>query len=162
MSTPATVGGRDARRDPLPQTATSPGDPRQVAVVRVCAAFDLVVTGLFALPPLARVFLAVLFAVNGAFGGAAAPPPFVPLQWMFVNLTGALGVLWAVVRLLWPQRVLGLADAAARTWVACLIAFHVFEGAPGVLALFVATELGGALVQLSVLARASVPTASRA
>jgi hypothetical protein len=129
--------------------------------VRACAAFDLVVTGLFALPPLARVFLTVLFAMNGALGGAAVPPPFVPLQWMFVNLTGALGVLWAVVRLLWPQRVLGLADAVARTWVASVIAFHVFEGAPGVLALFVATELGGAILQLSVLAREPVPTAPR-
>jgi len=135
---------------------------RHVAVVRLCAAFDLLVTGLFALPPLARLFIAVLFAVNGALGGTAVPPFFVPLQWLFVSLTGALGVLWAVVRLLWPQRGLGLADAAARTWVAGVIAFHIREGAPGVLGLFVSTELGGALLQLSVLARGPVPIAPRA
>jgi hypothetical protein len=135
---------------------------RQVAVVRACAAFDLLVTGLFALPRLAGVFIAVLFTVNGALGGTAAPPPFVPLQWLFVSLTGALGVLWAIVRLLWPQRGLGLAEAAARTWVAGVIAFHVSEGAPAVLGLFVATELGGAFLELSVLAREPVPTALRA
>ncbi len=135
---------------------TAPADGRQVAVVRGCAAFDLVVTGLFALPPVARLVLAVVYALNGALGGTATPPPFVPVQWLFVHLTGALGVVWAVARLLWPLRGLGLADAVARTWVAGIIALAIAEGGPGVLALFVATELGGAILQLAALARPSV------
>ena len=138
------------------------GDAQQVAVVRGCAAFDLVVTGLFAPPPVARVFLRVVFALNGALGGTAVAPDFVALQWLFVHLTGALGVVWAVARLLWPIRGLGIADAIARTWVACIIALAVFEGAPGILVLFVLTELGGAALQLAVLTRNPVPTAVRA
>jgi hypothetical protein len=68
---------------------TAPTTARQVGVVRLCAAFDLLVTGLFALPPLARAFIAVLFTVNGALGGTAVPPSFIPLQWLFVSLTAS-------------------------------------------------------------------------
>lgn len=138
------------------------GDVQQVAVVRGCAAFDLVVTGVFALPPVARLFLRVVFAVNGALGGTAAAPEFMALQWLFVYLTGALGVVWALARLLWPLRGLGIADAVARTWVGCIIALAVFEGAPGILVLFVLTEFAGAALQLAVLTRAPVPTVARA
>jgi len=143
-------------------TASAIGDARQVAIVRGCAAFDLVATAIFALPPLARAFLGVMFALNGALGGTATPPAFVPLQWLFVYLTGALGVVWAVARLLWPLRGLGLADAVARTWVAGIIALAVLEGAPGILMVFVATELGGAALQFAGLSRDPVPPAPRA
>jgi len=138
------------------------GDVQQVAVVRGCAAFDLVVTGLFALPPVARVFLRVVLAVNAALGGTAVVPDFLALQWLFVYLTGALGVVWAVARLFWPLRGLGIADAVARTWVGWIIALAVIDGAPGILVLFVLTELGGAALQLAVLTRHPVPTAARA
>ena len=127
-------------------------------VIRACAAFDLVATGLLAWPPLAHGFLRVLYAVNGVFGGTADAPVLAPLAWFFVNLAGALGVLWAIVRLRWPLPVLGRADALARIWVAGLVVFHVIGGAPGVLLLFVVSELAGAVVQLA----ARVPTAPRA
>jgi len=134
----------------------------QVAVVRGCAAFDLVVTGAFALPPVARLVLGILYAVNGMVGGDMLMPSFAPVQWLFVYLTGALGVVWAVARLGWPLRGLGIADAVARTWVAGVIALAMFEGAPRILTLFVATELGGAALQFATLRRPPVPTARRA
>jgi len=118
-------------------------------VVRGWAAFDLVVCALFVLPPVAEVFLRGLFAINGRLGGTASVPPFDPLHWLFVSLAGALGVAWAVARLLAPLRLLGRVDAFARLWVAALILYLVFAaGAPPVLLAFVATELGGALHEL--------------
>lgn len=117
-------------------------------VVRGWAALDLVVCALFVLPPVAAGFLEVLLAVNGRLGGTASVPPFEPLHWLFVCLAGALGVAWAVARLITPLRILGRVDATARTWVAALILYFVFAaGAPPVLLAFVATELGGALHQ---------------
>lgn len=118
-------------------------------VVRGWAAFDLVVCALFVLPPVAEMFLAGLFAVNGRLGGSPSLPPFDALHWLFVGLVGALGVAWATARLLAPLRILGRVDGFARLWVAALILYLVFAaGAPPVLLAFVATELGGALHQL--------------
>lgn len=117
-------------------------------VVRGWALFDLVVSALLALPPAAAVFLNVLYAVNGGLGGAAAVPAFEPVQWFFVCLTGALGVAWAVARIVSPLRTLGRVDAIARLWVTLLILYFVFaRGAPTVLLAFGATELAGALHQ---------------
>lgn len=120
------------------------------SAIRGFAAFDLVATALFAWPPLARWFVGVLFDVNGYVGGVAVPPAFTALQWFFVNLAGTLGVLWAIVRLVRPLRFLGVADALARAWVAGLIVYWVLHGAPGVLLLFVVTELAGTFGQLRV------------
>jgi hypothetical protein len=120
----------------------------QSRVVRGWAALDLVVCALFVLPPVAAAFLRMLLAVNGRLGGVATLPAFEPLHWLFVCLAGALGVAWAVARLLMPVRLLGRIDAFARLWVAALILYLVFvSGAPPVLLAFVATELGGAVHQ---------------
>jgi hypothetical protein len=117
-------------------------------VVRGWAALDLVVCALFVLPPVAAGFLKILLAINGRLGGTATVPTFEPLHWLFVCLAGALGVAWAVARLLTPLRVLGRVDAFARLWVTALILYLVFvAGAPPVLLAFVATELGGSLHQ---------------
>jgi hypothetical protein len=39
--------------------------PAKRGVIRGCAVFDLVVTGLLAVPPAASVFVEVLYQVNG-------------------------------------------------------------------------------------------------
>jgi hypothetical protein len=123
-------------------------------VIRGWAVLDLTVSALFALPPLAALLLDVLYSLNGRLGGVSVAPPFEPVHWLFVCLMGGLGVVWAVARIVEPMRKLGLIDAAARLWVAVLIAYFVFaRGAPVVLLLFVATELGGALHQSWLLRR---------
>jgi hypothetical protein len=130
--------------------------PTEIRVIRGCAIFDLVVTGLLALPATAGVFIDVLYLVNGWFGGDAVPPPFVAVQWMFVHLAGALGVLWAVARIAQPTRFLGLADAVGRACVGGLILWHVTAGgAPGVLLAFVLSEWLGTVLQWLVLRRAA-------
>ena len=123
-------------------------------VIRGWAALDLVLSALFAVPPLAALLLGLLYALNGRLGGVSVAPPFEPVHWLFVCLMGGLGVVWAVARLVEPVRRLGLIDAVARLWVSSLIAYFVFaRGAPTVLVLFLATELGGALHQLWLLRR---------
>jgi hypothetical protein len=118
-------------------------------VIRAWAGFDLLVTGLLALPPTARAFVEALYALEAAlFGGAAAAPELPAVAWLFVNLAGALGVLWAGVRLARPEPWLGRADALARCAVAALIAGYVAVGTvPRALLAFVATELLGAVAQ---------------
>ena len=126
--------------------------PFETNVIRGCATLDLVVTGLMALPPTAGMFVDVLYRANGWLGGDAVAPPFVAVQWMFVHLAGALGVLWAIARIVQPTRFLGLADAVGRACVGGLILWHVVAGgAPPVLLAFVATEWLGTLLQWVVL-----------
>jgi hypothetical protein len=126
--------------------ATTGGLPARAAlVVRACAVLDLVVTGCLAVPPLARGLLAALAP------GMADPGGF---AWLFVHVTGVLGVLWAAVRLARPTRWLGGADAAGRAWVGGLLLSAIVAGdAPRVFLLFVATEWGGTLAQAAVLRR---------
>jgi hypothetical protein len=128
--------------------------PVALRVVRGFAVFDLLVTGLMALPPTAAVFVDVLYAVNGGLGGPAGPPQFQSVHWMFVNVAGVLGVLWALARIVEPTRFLGLTDAAGRACAGGLIAWHILAGsAPVALFAFVFTEWLGAAAQWQVLLR---------
>lgn len=126
-----------------------------VGVMRFWAGLDFLVTGILALPPTALWFIALLYQVNGQLGGSGSPPPFGAVHLLFVCLMGGLGVVWALARLLRPQRFLGLVDGWARLWVAGLLAWFIWiAGAPLVLGLFVFTELAGAAHQLWVLRKA--------
>jgi hypothetical protein len=127
-------------------------------VVRACAALDLAVTGCLAAPPLARWLFAALDPLDRALGGAGMPADPGGLAWLFVHLTGVLGVLWAGVRLLRPTRLAGWADAGGRAWVGALILGSVVAGdVPRVFLLFVATEWGGTLWQAAALRRRAAP-----
>ena len=81
-------------------------EARTGRTIRRWALLDLIVTGAFALPPLLPLFLAVVYALNGALGGADTPPTLAPLHAFFMCLAGALGVLWAVVRIRTPTPTL--------------------------------------------------------
>jgi hypothetical protein len=113
-------------------------------VIRACAGFDLVVTGLLALPFTAPAFVGTLYALDGQSSTPALPA----IAWFFTNLAGALGVLWALVRLSRPEPWLARADALARCAVAALIGGYLLAGeVPALLGAFVATELLGAAAQ---------------
>ena len=119
-------------------------------VIRACAGFDLIVTGLLALPFSAPVFVSALYALSGAHSAPELPG----IAWFFVNLAGALGVLWALVRIARPEPWLARADALGRCAVATLIAGYLITGAlPALMAAFVASELLGAGAQAWVLRR---------
>lgn len=122
------------------------------------AALDLVVTGVLVLPPVAMWFLGVLLDVNAWFGGDAGLGDFSGFALLFVSMTGTLGVVWALARLVRPGVWLGMIDAVARLWVGGLIVYFVFaRDVPGVLLLFVLSEWAGGLHQLWGLTRRELP-----
>ena len=112
-------------------------------VARAWAGFDLLVTGIMALPPTGRWLVDLIHRL----AGEEVPLPD-PTRLFFVCLAGALGVIWALVRLRAPTRDLMLVDVVGRTWVAALIFWFVaVQDLPRSTLLFVASELGGALHQ---------------
>lgn len=131
---------------------------RKQTIIRSWAALDLVVTGVFVLPPVAAWFLGVLLDVNAWFGGQARVEDFSDFGLLFLCLMGTLGVAWALARLIRPSWWLGTIDAVARLWVGTLIIYFVFgRGVPGILLLFVVSEWAGGLHQLWVLTRRVSP-----
>lgn len=116
--------------------------------VRIWSVVDALVTGPLLMPASALWFMDALYQLNGLLGDQILTPKFNGLQLFFVCLAGALGVLWALVRLLWPQPHLSLADSLGRLWVAGLISlFVISHELPDILWIFVLTELSGALHQ---------------
>jgi hypothetical protein len=126
-----------------------------VRIVRAIAGFDLVVTGCLAVPPFARALLGILFAGDAALQLGSPRVEFQPLHWLFVNLTGVLGVVWALARLRSPTPELALLDVVGRLAVAALI-LHATggEGMTPLLHVFVASELLGAAAQYLAVRRA--------
>jgi hypothetical protein len=119
------------------------------ATVRFWAWVDSGVTWMLAFPPAAKRFISGLYAVNGWLGGSAVPPPFEPIHWLFVSLTGSLVSIWVAIRLLHPIGLMAVVDGFGRIWiVGVLVWFIVVLGAPPVLWLFVLTEGVGGVAQL--------------
>lgn len=123
-------------------------------VVRCVAAFDLFATGCLAVPGVEARFFDASLQLDAAFGFATPAAPLTALGLLLANLAGALGVLWALVRIAWPLRRLVASDAVARVAVAALIAYSIdARGLTPVLWAFVATELIGSALQAMVLPR---------
>jgi hypothetical protein len=108
--------------------------------------FDLGVTALFILPPVAALLLSVLMGLEQQLFGPARVSALPAAQWfIFMSLMGILGVVWAVARLWLNDDRLWYLDAMARCVVALmLVQAIVFSGLPLVFGAFVATELIGA------------------
>ncbi|HVP28742.1 MAG TPA: hypothetical protein VMW35_06230 [Myxococcota bacterium] len=129
---------------------------RAAHVVRGFAMLDLLVTFPLALPGWANVFFDLLYRATEIVGPVGVRFGFSELAWLFVHLSGVLGVLWALARLATPTRFLAALDAAGRCAVAVLLVRALQEGAPAGLWLFVATELAGAVAQGAVVLRERV------
>lgn len=116
--------------------------------VRIWSAIDALITGPLLIPASALWYIDTLYQLNNLLGEQILTPRFNGLQLFFVCLAGGLGVLWALIRLLWPQPKLSLADSLGRLWFAGLISLFVIEyELPDILWLFVLTELSGAMHQ---------------
>lgn len=130
-------------------------DPK---LVRFWALVDSSIAPALSLPPLAQLFVDFIYWANGWLGGASTAPMFEPIHWFFVCLSGALVSVWVIVRLLRPLGVFALVDGWARVWVSALIVYYVaIENAPGVLLVFVITEMAGAVAQLAAVYRKPTP-----
>ena len=120
---------------------------------RIVAGFDLAVTLPLAIPVLGAVW------INALMGGFGFMPQHAvvlsPLGLLFLHLAGVLGVLWNAARLWRPLPWLLAMDCIGRLAVAVLfLGFLMAYPISPIFGLFVFTEVLGALVQASALARA--------
>ncbi len=117
--------------------------------LRAVGSFDLLVTGILAVPGLSHGFIA-LVSYLGVITGLAAPiEPFSPFAMFLVNLAGVLGVCWNFAILRTRADLLIRYNIIARWAVAALILYYVLgEGLSPVVLLFVVSEVGGSLVEI--------------
>lgn len=124
-----------------------------LAVYRVIGIWDLVLTLPFALPPVIPLEISFLHTLHGSLGGKAAFPEFAPLHLFFVCLFGIMCVLWAVIRIHKPSRLLALYDAVGRFVVASFMLTSAARGITPVAAVFSLSEICWGLVEFTVLYR---------
>lgn len=124
----------------------SPG--RASRVVRASALYDLVVTLPFATPWTAGWLIEHLRTLHGALGlFGEAPPGFGPLHLFFVSLFGTIVSLWAVLRLWRPEPAFGAVDSAGRAAFSLWMAYGLWNGQTGLLAVMLVLELAWLFAQ---------------
>jgi hypothetical protein len=133
-------------------------------LLRFIAWFDLIVTGVFALPFIAWPLLVLVMQGETALFGQARVHALPQAPWsLFVNLMGILGVIWALARLMVDDRRLVQLDAVGRVAVAVAILYGLFAlNLPLLFAAFVVTELGGAALEIVALSQKPLASDSRA
>lgn len=120
----------------------------RTGIIRGFAWVDLAVTLPFAIPFVADWAIVLIYRLDTALGFGSTLPGFDSLHLMFVNVMGALGVVWAAARLGTPTEALARLDALGRVFVAALILHAITWGASPLLWTFIAIELAGAAAQL--------------
>lgn len=124
-------------------------------VVRASAAYDLVVTVVFALPWTAAAAFGGLGALHDRLGlVGAVPSPTDVYQVLFAGLMGSIVTVWAVFRLARPTLAAGVADTVTRGLFSLGMTVALLGGAsPLVLALLV-PEVAWAVLQGVAVSRA--------
>lgn len=117
--------------------------------LRAVSTFDLVVTGILAVPGLSHGFVALVSYLGVVTGLAAPIEPFSSFAMFLVNLAGVLGVCWNLAILRTRADLLIRYNIIARWAVAALIVYYVLaQGMSPVVLLFVISEIGGSLVEM--------------
>lgn len=120
---------------------------RQATLKRV-ALLDVALTLPFAIPLVAERVVLVLLDVDHLLGFATPTPRLDPLALLFMNLMGVIAVVWNWARFRTKTTELASLDVPARCVVSAVILFYVsVMRVTPILLLFVATEIGGAVVQ---------------
>jgi hypothetical protein len=117
-----------------------------LTLVRASAAYDLVVTVGFATPWTFALVHAGLNALGAALGLGAFPELDL-MQVFYANLMGSVVVVWSLLRLLRPERVHGLFDAAARVLFSVWMAHTLAHGGPELLWPFLIAEFTWGVAQ---------------
>ncbi|WP_446220086.1 hypothetical protein [Micromonospora sp. IBHARD004] len=125
----------------------APSRPAYLRVVRASAWYDLVVTAGFATPWTYALLHRALSSLGGALG-LGVLPALDPVMTLYANLMGSVVVVWALLRIVKPLPVHGLADGVARTLFAMGQAYALAHGAFRVLWLFFVVEVAFGVVQL--------------
>ncbi|WP_029040083.1 hypothetical protein [Cucumibacter marinus] len=121
---------------------------RFLAIVRMSAIYDLVVTAGFMTPWTLMLLYGVL---QGLDAGLGLPGEFAPLNTvsiLFANLLGSVVVVWALARLHLNSALLGRYDAAAR-WLFAAWQFNaLLNGASWLIIGFLVVEIAFGIAQL--------------
>jgi hypothetical protein len=122
-------------------------------IVRASAAYDLIVTALFAFPFTVHAVFDVLQGLHGELGLPGSVPSADVFTVLFANLMGSVVLVWSIVRLIRPTLLLGAADVAARALFSLGMVAAMLHGASPVVGAMLALELVWALVQAVALIR---------
>lgn len=117
-------------------------------VVRVSAAYDLLITGGFALPFTAPALFTGLGRLHAMLGlDGSAPEPSNLYAVMFANLMGSVVVVWSGFRLARPSLAAGAADVAARALFSLGLGTALVHGASPLVGVMQALEIAWAITQ---------------
>ncbi|WP_406069525.1 hypothetical protein [Micromonospora sp. NBC_01638] len=125
----------------------APSSPAYLRVVRASAWYDLVITAGFATPWTYALLHRALSSLGSTLG-LGVLPALDPIQTLYANLMGSVVVVWALLRIIQPLPVHGLADGVARTLFAMWQAYALANGAFRLLWAFFVIEVVFGLVQL--------------
>jgi len=128
-------------------------DKKALSLFRAVGVWDLALTLPFAVPGLNALMVALLGRMHALLGGRAEFPSFAPLHLFFVGLFGLMCVLWAVIRVHKPSRLLAGYDTAGRFVVASFMIATSVSGVSPVPALFAVSEIGWGVIQAIALVR---------
>ncbi len=117
-------------------------------VVRASALYDFFVTVPFATPWTASWLIEHLHQLHQQLGlSGAEPPAFEPLHLFFVSLAGTIVTLWALLRLWRPEPLFGAVDTGGRAAFSLWMAWGLWQGQTGLLAVMLVLELAWFFVQ---------------
>jgi hypothetical protein len=121
--------------------------------------FDMALCALFAVPGLSGLVLTALDRLNASLGLGGEIGILESTAHFFVNFAGVLGVLLNYVLFRSRDKRSHWANVAARGAVSALICGYVLAGSlPSLFLLFVATEVGGAILTLTWLRQSNSET----
>ena len=116
-------------------------------IVRLSAAYDLVVTAPFMTPWTLVVILGLIDQLHRALGLPGQMPTLDIMHYLFAGLMGSVVVVWSMARLRLDLAVLGRYDAVARLLFAAWQIYAVANGATPLLLAFTVVEIGFGLAQ---------------
>jgi hypothetical protein len=120
---------------------------KNLHIVRLSAAYDLVVTAGFMTPWTASLVLQAFAALSNALALERPVPALDVTSMLFANLMGSLVMVWSLWRLTQPSRSVGLFDALARLLFAIWQLVAVANGASFLILGFTCLEVGFAIAQ---------------
>jgi hypothetical protein len=106
------------------------------------AVYDIMVTGILAVPPLTLFGINVLFAINNWLGFSDPPPVFDAVHLLFVSLFGLWVMAWAIERLRSANLSYVRFDLAMRIAVLVVLLWYVVTAKTyGIINLFIAADI---------------------
>jgi hypothetical protein len=106
------------------------------------AIYDILVTGMLAVPPLTLFGINVLFAINNWLGFNDPPPVFDAVHLLFVSLFGLWVMAWAIERFRSANLSYVRVDLAMRIAVLLVLLWYVLTSKTyGIIYLFIAADI---------------------